>query len=120
MRSFVVAILLFSLTIGCIMLNSFYVNHSLEKISEISDKISSSDQDRSALDELTEYWFNSRKMLGFSIKETKLERMSELIGSLEFASQSNNRAEIRRICSLIRELCKETRDYERISIQSIF
>lgn len=120
MKSFIVALLLFLLMVGLVILNSFYVNQTLEKISELSDEISNSEQCHSALNELIEYWFDSRALLGFSIKETKLERMTELIESLKSACQAKDTGEIKRICALIRELCKETRDYEKISIQSIF
>lgn len=119
MKSFVIAVILFALTLGCVIFNAIYVNQSLEKISELSKKVAPCDNP-DALSELKEYWYRSRDLLGFSVKETKLERMTELIEALSAARQSNNIEEAQKICTLIQELCLETRQYERISIHSIF
>ena len=120
MKSFIAAIILFFTTVGCVVLNSFYVNRSLAEISKISEEISSSDHQESAVDELIQYWSNTKSMLGFSIKETKLERIGELVEAIRFAVQSNNYQEAKHFCTLMQELCKETQNYERISLQSIF
>lgn len=119
MKSFVIAVILFTLTLGCVIFNAIYVNQSLEKISELSKAVSAFDSPNAPL-KLKEYWYRSRDLLGFSIKETKLERMTELIESLSAACQANNVAEIQKICTLIQELCLETCQYEKISIHSIF
>ena len=119
MKSFVIAVILFALTLGCIIFNAIYDNQSLDKISELSRQVSICEEPDS-LSKLKEYWYESRNLLGFSIKETKLERMTELIETLWAAHQANNTAEIQKICILIQELCEETQQYEKISIYSIF
>ena len=119
MKSFIIAVILFALTLGCVILNAIYVNQSLDKISELSRQVSLCEESDS-LSKLKEYWYESRNLLGFSIKETKLERMTELIEALWAARKANNIAETQKLCILIQELCEETREYERISIYSIF
>ncbi len=115
MKSFIAAILLFFLTVGCIIFNSVYVCNALEDLSQAA-KLIATDNSASTQD-LKELWERYRSPLSFSVKESKLERMSELVESLYFASNS---AEADKLCILISELCDEIRQYEKISIQSLF
>ena len=115
MKSFIAAILLFFLTVGCIVFNSVYVSSALEDLSQMAKQVAA-DNSASPQD-LKELWEHYRSPLSFSVKESKLERMSELVESLRFTS---NRAEADKLCILIIELCDEMRQYEKISIQSLF
>ena len=115
MKSFIAAILLFFLTVGCIIFNSIYVCGALEELSQTATRVSS-DSSASPQD-LKELWERYRSPLSFSVKESKLERMSELVESLYFAGNS---AETDKICILISQLCDEMRQYEKISIESLF
>lgn len=120
MRSFVAAVLLFSLTIGCVIFNALYVNSKLDEIYSLTEEISASPSPDSLISRLKKLWESSREPLGFSIKENKIEKMSELIESLYAAHIAKNSAEFQKLCILIRQLCEEIKQYERISVYSVF
>ena len=120
MRSFIAAVLLFSLTVGGVIFNALLVDSILSEICSLAEEISASPSPDRLISQLKDLWERSREPLGLSVKENKLERMSELIESLYTAHLSKNFAEIQKLCVLILQLCEEIKQYEKISVFSIF
>lgn len=120
MKSFVVAILLFSVLIICITINSLYILDNCKVISHYSDSIKNSENDYTALNKLKLHWDNHRTFFGLTVSKAKTERMDELIISLFAAVDQKNSCEIGRICDLLKALAEDISAYERISFSGIF
>ena len=116
MKSFIVALILFSLFLGGAMLNSFYIVHTSNEIISYADGIRASLYAPSDIDL---YWQKHRGFLALSVSESKIERMDELIISLFAADAEQNSYETERICRLIASLSKDISANERISLQGI-
>lgn len=116
MKSFIIAILLFTIFISATVINSFYILGRCETISSYADGIRLS---HSTPHELNGYWQRHRTYFGLSVSEAKIERMDELIISLFAATDERNSYETVRICRLISALAKDICANERISLQGI-
>lgn len=122
MKALAVSLILFILIVSATTANGIYSYGTLNKIDELSNEISSSavKDSQALIQQLESFWLERRSLLGFGIQESKLERMSELIISLKCAHELNSPPDIKRLCSLIHELCEEIIQYEKISFQGIF
>ena len=120
MKSFVVAILLFTILVIFIAINSLYILDSCNAIAQYSDSIKNSDYYYTALNSLKLHWDKRRTFFGLTVPEAKIERMDELIISLFAATDQKNSHEVDRICDLLRALAEDISTYERISFSGIF
>lgn len=118
MRSFIASMLLFAIFCCAIAANSVYVSSSCDDMRACAEHIKSGST--SSISELEALWRSHRYLFGFSVAESKIERMDELILSLRSAINAQSSSEIPRLCSLIEELCEDISIYERITLQSIF
>ncbi len=119
MKSVVLSLLLFLLILGAIVANSFYVSHFCDDILEIAQKLEYSEQKETLISEMKVVWNKNRDWLDFSIKLNEIERMNDLIESLESAYKANNQAEFSKYCALITELAQEFAEHEKLSLRSI-
>ena len=73
-----------------------------------------------SIDELKRYWEEHKYYFTFTVSETKIKRMDELITSLYFASAKNDIYETNRICELIKALSNDIAAYEQPSFEAVF
>ena len=118
MKTFIGALCIFSILVALVLTNSFYVKNTLKNISELATELETSDSKKEK-DDIIDIWNNNRTLLSLSIEADELERMNDLIQSLESADSTNNLAEFQKYCRLISELALELLGYEQISIEGI-
>ena len=119
MKSFIFTVIIFSLLIAAIVVNSFFVRKNLGEISALSSSLTvefcESDTQR-----IKNLWQEKRNFLSYSIETDELERMNDLIECLVSTDASASPEEFKKYCRLISDLSEELSDYERISLSSIF
>ena len=120
MRSFIIALILFSILLICIIFNSIYVTKTCDTISELCLSVQRNEDRQSSLSKILDIWKKSKPILEFSIRISETERMSDLIESLNSSVSSQNEAEIQKYCILISDHAKDIAQYERISLSGIF
>ena len=120
MKSFIITIILFSVILSFVILNSIYITKVCNKISDLCNSISNIPDHPKALTEMFESWKKSKPVLEFSVRISELERMSDLIESLQSSVKSQNEVEIQKYCILISDHAKYIAQHERISFSSIF
>ncbi len=119
MKSLISAIILFVLLVGIIVFNSLYVSKFCADISNIVTKIEESDKPSVLLSELKTKWNQSRRWLDFSIRTGEIERMNDLIEGLIASHSAKNEHEVKKHCSLIKQLLEEFSEHEKISVKSL-
>ena len=120
MRAFVIALLLFSVLISAIVTNAIYINSVCNDISELAQELSHEPNREPLLSELKELWSKHLPIFNLSIRASELERMNDLVGSLEASCQAQNEEEFQKYCNLISELATEISHYEKLSLRSVF
>ncbi len=120
MRAFIAALVLFSLILGGIVVNSIYVCAATDGIAKYTRLTESAENKAEAFLTLKNYWKKHQRILRLTAAEAKIEHMNELMASLELAISTRNLPEISRVCTVIYELCDDISLYERISFQGIF
>lgn len=119
MKALVISLLLFSLVLGAVIVNSFYVKGVCDHIIDIVEKVKSADECDALIKDMKEIWSDARPILELSIRLNEIERMNDLIESLEASHISKNTAEFQKYCRLISGLAEELINSERISLKSI-
>lgn len=119
MKSFVAVLIILSIIIALVTVNSVYVTSVFSELSELSDNILN-ESEGYGTENILLLWQRSKALLSVSIEADELERMNDLIESLRHASAINDTPAINKYCRLISELSNELMSYEQISIQSIF
>ena len=120
MKSFVAVLIIFTIVLVLVTLNSLYVSNIFSKISDISARISHGREQTKEINTILEAWSRSQKILSFSIEADEIERMNDLMESLRTAYLTDNSYERSKYCRLIESLSKELMEYEKISLDSIF
>ena len=119
MRSSIIALLLFLIIMITVIGNAIYVSTLCQDISDVAQKLPDSEQKEICVTELKNLWNKHRLWLDLSIKLNEIERMSDLIESLDAAYKADNQAEISKYCILISELAQEFAEHEKLSFRSI-
>ena len=119
MRSFIAAILLFSIIIIGIAINSAYVRTVTDKLSRIAKELQDDPSNIKLSDEISSLWKKNMTALSLSVKEDRLERMNDLVEELHADQDAGSAHEIKRLCILIRVLCEEISKHERLSLEGI-
>ena len=119
MRSFIAALILLTIVVTVICINSLYVCNTTAELVELSkDIINEANSDK--IKALCQKWEKSRPILEFSINESKISQMSDLIATLNSFHPSSQTREIDLYCRLIIDLCDELSQNEKLSLRGIF
>ncbi len=119
MRSLIISILLFSLLVGAIVVNSIYVSNLCRDISELAEALSISDERELLITNMKEKWQKHRPFLDFGIRTGEIEHMNDLMEGLYASHEAKNEPEFQKYCILISELADEFAAYEKISLRSL-
>ena len=119
MKSLIISLILFSFVLGAVIINAFYAKGVCGNIGELAEKLKSADECDALIENMKEIWSDARPILELSIRLNEIERMNDLIESLEASYLSENPAEFQKHCRLISELTKELISNEKISLKSI-
>lgn len=119
MKALVISLLLLSLVLGAVVINSFYVRKVCGEVYELAEKLKSADECDALINNMKKIWSNARPFLDLSIRLNEIERMNDLIESLESSYISKNGAEFQKYRRLISELAEELISHEKISFKSI-
>ena len=119
MRSFIATVILFSLLVGSVAVNAIYVNSVCEKMENLANELKASTEKASLIAELRSLWSKNSAYLNLSIRTDEIERMNDLIESLNASHNAQNDAEFQKYCILIAALAQEFSRYEGISFDSI-
>ncbi len=123
MRSFIIAIILFSLAVGIVCANSFYVGSVMNELTSLSSALEetpSRAERTEILTQIDKIWKKSRPLLSLSIEANELIQMNEYITALSACNSSDRNSEFLRNCILTKELAEEFMSHVRFSIDSIF
>ena len=118
MKAFIGALCIFAILVALVLSNSFYVRNTLKGISELAIDLERSSA-KGENDALVKLWSSNRALLSLSIEADELERMNDLIESLNSLDAANNLAEFQKYCRLISELALELSGYECVSVEGI-
>lgn len=119
MKSFVAAMILFSLLIVLIIGNACYVRHVSETLLHSLDTLSLSDEP-SALDALEEYWHRHRALTGLSVGTRELDRLNESLLLLRAAYDTQDASEFIRYQQTARQAAEDLSRLERFSPENLF
>lgn len=117
MRTFVFSVILFSLILLAITLNSIYIHCACDEMKEI---ISSRDVDEKVRAErLCDAWSAHKRFFSLSVHESQIERMDDVTQGLKSATANCDRADFEKHLFLLKELLEEFPSNERVSLQGI-
>ncbi len=120
MKAFWGSLILFSLLIGAIAVNGYYVRARTEELIAITESLLSEDTRSDALEQLDTFWEKNRTYLAISIKLSDLHEAEELSVLLKEALRIGEEQDFYRYRALLSEKAKEFDRTERISLESIF
>ena len=116
MKSLKISLVLFSMLIICIIINSLYIYHSAARLSEAACTIT----DEQSINELENFWKTNKQYIGLSISETQLDHISRLIISIKCNYRSQNDSELKKDIALLIDAAEDIRRYEKFSIENLF
>lgn len=119
MRSFIVVSVMLLTIIFLVILNSVYVCDICNELSSLSDIILR-DDDKSHVQTLCSIWEKHRGVMSISIELDEIERMNDLTEALKASAERSEHIEVAKNCRLIKDLCEEFSEFERLSFNSIF
>ena len=120
MRAFISALLLFALLISAVVINSIYINSACDNLGYLAEKLAAAQDREPLIKEIKEIWNKNLPYFNLSIRTNELERMNDLIESLDASHKAQNEAEFQKYCILIADLAEEFACYERLSLRSVF
>ena len=117
MRSIIISIILFSLLLAGILLNSFVVHRISNTLISFAKELDDPcDKD---MDSLVTYWNKNRIWLGLSIPATYLDTIEKTLISMNSAYSSGNIPEYRKNLDLFKQAVYSIYKSERISLENI-
>ena len=119
MKSFISALILLGIVLIAVLINSVYVRNASAELSSLAEDILN-EATEEKLSVLIQRWKKLQPFLEFSINESKIEKMSELITALDCYSLPDYMPEIKCSCLLIISLCEELAENEKFSLRGIF
>ena len=116
MRSLSITVALFLLLIICIIFNSLYIHRCADRITEMATEILDGCEAR----ELEMFWNNNKAYVGISISEAQIDNISRIITSIQLDQEYGNTPELEKDVALLLQAVESLRQYESLSIQSLF
>ena len=116
MRSLIITSILFLLLILCIILNSLYIHRCADQISAMAEMILEGNDAA----QLETFWKNNRSYIGISISEDQVDNISRIIASVRINQESGNMPELEKDIAHLLQAAESMRQYERLSLQSLF
>ena len=116
MKSLKISLVLFVILVICIIINSFYIHRSADRLSEAARTVS----DKESIQELEDFWRANKQYIGLSISEAQLDHISRLIISVKCNYECQNSADLQNDIALLIDAAEEIKRYERFSIGNLF
>ena len=122
MKDVIIALVLFSLLIAAIILNSFFVLSGTEDMLSQIDTfpVFGSPECASALDELKESWISFRRIAVLSLNYNEISRIDCLIDELACHIKNENKNDFEYAKTVIKNMLKEISRLEKLSADGIF
>lgn len=117
MKTFILALILFSILLICIFINSLYVNSICDSFLALTASLSSQSfyELDPAISELRSKWDNHKGILKISVCLNKVEDIEDLLASLESYAKSENPSEFRRVCDTLAGRFSDLAKFERLN-----
>ena len=120
MKAFIISLLLFLLLIGCIILNTVFLNRSADHFRALAMAIETPENRRESLEELAATWEKQKKWIGLTVSFRELDHFGEIITQLHWAYEQKNEQEFQKYRSLFLDAIEEITRTERFSIENLF
>ncbi len=117
MKTFIVALAVFSLLLCVIILNALFVNRSMN---ELEDAVSSlSPCDATALSEVTELWEKRYTLLSLSVSRNEMRDMDVWMAEMRIAAERSDVLQFETARAQALDSIGDIRRLERISVSNI-
>ena len=117
MKSFIISLIIFLFLIILIISNSIYIHKITNEMIKFSYSLSH--EDAEGINKLCSIWQKHRLAFSISIRDSHIERITELTENIKSAATLGNDTEFKKNIILLCELLEELQKNEEISFQGI-
>ena len=120
MKALWASVILFGLLLILVCWNAIYIHKSAEELRTLTSKLDEPSTRWDTLSRLDELWKSRRAIIGFSLGDKQLDRLSEMIDSLLWAYSVSDEAEFERYRILLTDAIDEIERAENLSVENLF
>ncbi len=111
-----VAAIILAFLLATVILNIIYVNNTFDEIFTRLDASTTIED----LRDISEYWEKRRRVLGFSLSEPELDKISLCFEELIINAEESDEEEYKRSAARLRRAADDIRDLEDLTLDNIF
>lgn len=121
MRGLIITILLFSILLASIILNFFYVEHTINYMKQMVYSLSAfpSEENTQIINNMEETWNKHSIFLSLSVSSEDIEDFNDTLTSLKASNMSNNVYQYKIDIELLFNAIEEVGRLEKFSIKNI-
>ena len=122
MKVFYFSLIIFTTLISAIAINYHYINSTSDALTEMLNKLESAgeDEEETQIKNIKEFWESNKIKLSISVSFNEINRMDDLINTLEVNYKTENDQDYELTKALLKVAIEEIRRLERFSIENIF
>ncbi len=118
MKLFALSLILPILIITLVVINTFYINQTIDKLIELADEVRN-EQTIGSAEKLLSYWEGHRSFIALSVSLREIDSTTENILILKSACNENNKWMIEQSYNLFCNSLEDIRRYEKIDLLNI-
>lgn len=121
MRGLIITILLFSILLSSIIINFFYVEHTINYMKQMASSLSAfpSEENTQIINNMEETWNKHSIFLSLSVSSDDIEDFNDTLTSLKASNMSNNVYQYKIDIELLFNAIEEIGRLEKFSIKNI-
>ena len=119
MKIFAISLVLLISIIVLVVINSFYIERTIDRLIELSD-IAQSEKTPDAIEQLCDYWEDHRSYVALSVSLREIDSVTENLLNVKSAFDENNEWMMKQSYALLINALEDIRRYEKIAILNIF
>ena len=120
MKAVIISLILTLILVAAIITNAIYISRVSEEMKSLITQISQGEAVNKAFEELNAIWSRHKNFFTISVGFEEIDHITEYITRLGCAIESNNTADIRLSCALLKNFFDDVTRHERVSPINIF
>ena len=118
MKGFVVSLCVFSLLLGGIILNSFYINSTCEALLQQIDALPDANKAAAPTAALCDAWEHQKSKIRISVSLSTLDKVDAILAELDYAARFGDAVTFERGRALARQAITEIKENEGLTLEN--
>lgn len=120
MKTFIIAVILFLLTVASIFFNLIYIYKTSDEFIGLTDALAGENASADGMATLKSKWDKEKELLSFSINKNDISKISSSIISAEVYFENNDIVQFKNSVALLRRMFIDMKRLERFDFDNIF